>query len=62
MAVALAIERRDLGIGLAPEVLDAAEVLTRAERHHVGAVVDYSMSQVAALAAAGRLAAAGPSN
>lgn len=62
MAVVPATERRELGIGLALEVLDAAEALTRAERDHVGAIVDYNMSQVAALAAVGRLATAGLSD
>lgn len=49
-ALDVAIRRRETGIGLALEVIDAAEALTRAEREYAQSIVDYNIAQMEVLA------------
>jgi outer membrane protein TolC len=49
----LSQERRELGIGLALEVIDAGETLARAEMDYSKTVTKYNKAQLAALAAMG---------
>lgn len=49
----LSKERKELGVGLALEVIDAAETLSRAEHEYAETVIEYNKAQLEALSAIG---------
>ncbi|MEW5702033.1 MAG: TolC family protein [Candidatus Zixiibacteriota bacterium] len=57
-ALEVAITRRTTGVGMALEVIDAAEALARAEREHAQAVVSYNLAQMEVLALLGDIGSA----